>query len=205
MYKARYVVQGYTDKLKSSLVHENRTARQFSVKILVGLAAVFDFRLFSTDVTQAYLRSAEDLMRDVYIKPSSEFKLSPNRLLTLLKPLYGLVDSVDYWGRTLRDHILKDIQMTASTTYGAFFFKKIANHLAGLCATLVDDCLHSRNKKFSQLRQRIERKFQCRDGEYDKIHFSGVNIETNTNEFCIHQERYIKTIGTLTMEVIFAQ
>ena len=37
-----------------------------------------------------------------------EFKLSPNRLLKLLNPLYGLADSGDYWGRTLRDHILKD-------------------------------------------------------------------------------------------------
>ena len=46
VYKVRCVGQGSADKLKSSLVHDNPTARHFSVKILVGLAAVFDFRLF---------------------------------------------------------------------------------------------------------------------------------------------------------------
>ena len=203
-YKARYVVQGYADKLKSSLVHDNPTARQFSVKILVGLAAVYGFRLFSTDVTQAYLQSTEKLMRDVYIKPSPEFKLSPNQLLKLLKPLYGLADSGDYWGRTLRKHLLNDIGMSASTTDGALFFKKIANQLAGLCATHVDDCLHAGNEKYLQISESIERKFQCRDREFDKIQFSGVNIETYNDGFCIHQERYIHTIETLPKDVNFA-
>ena len=84
-------------------------------------------------------------MRDVYIKPSAEFELCPNRLLKLLKPLYSLAHSGDYWGRTLREYILKDIGLNASTTDGALFFKKVANHLAGLCATHVEDCLHAGN------------------------------------------------------------
>ena len=94
--------------------------------------------------------------------------------------------------------------MSASTT-DALFFKKIANHLAGMCATQADDCLHAGNEKYSQLSQSIEVKFQCRDRECDKIKFSVVNIETNSNGFCIHQEPYIKTIDTLPKEVMFAQ
>ena len=70
VYKDRYVVQVYADKPKTSVVHDHPTARQFSVKILVGLAAVYGFRLFSTDATQAYLQSAEKLTRDVHINPS---------------------------------------------------------------------------------------------------------------------------------------
>ena len=140
IYKARHVIQGYADKLKSSVVHDNPTSRPFSVKILVGLAAVFGFRIFPADVTRAYLHSTEKLMRDVYIRPSAEFKLSPNRLLKLLKPLYGLADSGDYRERTLREHILKDIGRSASTTDGAFFFKKIGNQLDGLWATHVYFC-----------------------------------------------------------------
>ena len=95
--------------------------------------------------------------------------------------------------------------MSASTTDGVLFFKKIANHLAGLCATHVDDCLHAGNENYSQLSQSIERKYKCRDREFDNIQFSGVNIETNSNGLCIHQERYIKTIDLLPKEVIFAQ
>ena len=96
VWKARYVVQGHKDKLKLSFVHDTSTAVQFSVKLLVGLAALFEFRLFSTDVTQAYLHSTEELSRDVYVKPSSKVDLESNQLLKLLKPLYGPADSGDY-------------------------------------------------------------------------------------------------------------
>jgi len=97
VWKARYVVQGFRDKMKTSLVHDNATARPHSTRILVGLASSFGFRLFSTDVTQAYLQSSENLTRDVYIRPSKEFGLKPDTMLNLLKPLYGLSDSGNYW------------------------------------------------------------------------------------------------------------
>jgi Reverse transcriptase (RNA-dependent DNA polymerase) len=96
IYKARYVVQGFRDKKKTSLVHDASTSKQQSTKLLIGLAAIFGYRIFSTDVTQAYLQSAEPLMRDVYIKPSAEFELNANQVLKFLRPLYGLADSGDY-------------------------------------------------------------------------------------------------------------
>ena len=94
--KARFVVQGYRDKLKTSLVHNNPTVKPHSVRLLIGLASVLGCRLFSTDVTQAYLQSADKLMRYVYLKPSKEFELPPDKMLKLLEPLYGLADSGDY-------------------------------------------------------------------------------------------------------------
>jgi hypothetical protein len=60
MLKARFVAQGYRDKAKTSLVHDAALARQSSARVLVGLAAVFGFRLYSTEVQQAYLQSASE-------------------------------------------------------------------------------------------------------------------------------------------------
>ena len=108
-WNARFFVQGYRDKMKTSLVHDAATSKQYSSRILVGLAAIFGFRLFSTDVTQAYLQSSEPLRRDVFIKPASEFGLEENKMLMLIRPLYGLADNGYYWGKTLSSHILEDL------------------------------------------------------------------------------------------------
>jgi hypothetical protein len=86
IYKARYVVQGFRDKKKTSLVHDAYTSKQQSSKLLIGLAASFGYRIFSTDVTQGYLQSPKPSMRCVYIKPSTEFELNANQVLKLLRP-----------------------------------------------------------------------------------------------------------------------
>ena len=148
VWKARYVLQGHKDKMKRSFVHDTSTARHFNIKMLVSLAALFGFRLISTDVTQVYLQSAEKLSQNVYVKPSSEFELDPNQLLKLMKPFYGRADSGDYWGRLLNNHLEKELGMKLSVTEGVLFFKKVGDKLAGLCATFVDDFLQAGTEEF---------------------------------------------------------
>jgi Reverse transcriptase (RNA-dependent DNA polymerase) len=135
IYKARYVVQGFRDKKKTSLFHDASTSKQQSTKLLIGLAAIFGYTIFPTDVTQAYLQSAEPLMRDVYFKPSAEFELSVTQVLNLLRPLYGLADSGDYWGRTLLNHLKEELRMKQTVGDPAMFFKMLDSKLQGICAT----------------------------------------------------------------------
>jgi hypothetical protein len=121
--------------------------------------------LFSTDVTQAYLRSAEKVLRDVYIKPMKEFSMGPGQLLKLLRPPYGLADSGDYWWRTLSNHLRKNLGMESTTGVPALFFKSIEETLSGLCATYVDDTLQAGDKRFVELSELKQRRFQCRPRE----------------------------------------
>ena len=180
--------------MKRSFVHDTSSVRQFSVKLLVGLAALLDFRLFSTDVTQAYLQSAEELSRDVYVEPSPEFNLDSNQLLKLLKPLYGLADSGDYWGRTLKNNLEKEVGMKACVTDAAFFFKRIREELARLYATYVDDCLQAGTDEFCQPAKCVERKSKCRPRDYGQVQFAGIKIESTPNELQVHQKHYISKI-----------
>ncbi len=53
-------------------------------------------------------------MRDVFVRPTKEFKLSQGHLLKLLKPLYGLSDSGDYWNATMSRHLREDLLMKPS-------------------------------------------------------------------------------------------
>ena len=55
--KARFVLGGHRDREKSSLVHTSTTLWHCSVRILIALAVIFGFDVWSSDVTQAYLQS----------------------------------------------------------------------------------------------------------------------------------------------------
>lgn len=53
--------------MKISLVHSISVAKQYSTMMVVRVAAIFVFRIFSTGVTEAYLRSPKKLYRDIFI------------------------------------------------------------------------------------------------------------------------------------------
>ena len=57
-YKARYVIGGHRDKYKDLMVHSTSTLQPQSVRLLLALAAIFEFDIWTSDVRQAYLQSA---------------------------------------------------------------------------------------------------------------------------------------------------
>lgn len=197
LYKARYVVQGFRDKMKTSLVHDSATSRQASARVLVGLAAAFEFELFSTDVTQAYLQSATPLQREVYIKPGKDFGLGSDKLLKLLRPLYGLADSGDYWGATFSQHITKELGMEPTIGDSAFFYKNDGGRLVGMTTTYVDDALQAGTPGFSKLVEKTEKEFECKPREYDRTTFVGKRINRCDDGFTIDQSQYVDRLKML--------
>ena len=57
--EARYVAQGYNDKMKLFVVHDTPTLRQSSIKIIVNSACLLSFRISLLEITQAYLQSKQ--------------------------------------------------------------------------------------------------------------------------------------------------
>jgi hypothetical protein len=56
VYKALLVARGFQDKLKSYIVHEINTVRSSSFRILMAVASLCGFTVWSEDVMQAFLR-----------------------------------------------------------------------------------------------------------------------------------------------------
>jgi hypothetical protein len=132
-------------------------------------------------------------MRDVYIKTSDEFELNANQVLKLLRPLYGLADSGDYWGSTLLNRLKDELGMKQTVGDPAMFFKMLDSKLKGMCATYVDDALHAGNKVYEWIIEKTTKRFKCHDKKMDNVTFAGIEINKGTDSFQ-HQLRYISTL-----------
>ena len=201
--KARFVVQGHRDKDKNKLVHTSTNLWHHSIRLINALAAVFGFRVWSQDVTQAYLQSADKLMREVYIRPTKEFRLNENQLLRLLKPLYGLTDAGDYWDVTMTNHLKKDLNMSQASLYISFFFKMIRGKLAGMSGMYVDDGIHAGNDEFLKLCDRTQKRFKSKPREMGTFTFAGVRVETTDEGIKLGQEAYAQSIKPLPEDCTF--
>lgn len=202
-FKARFVVQGHTDREKNILVHSSTNLRQSSIRTITALAAIFGLRVWSQDVSQAYLQSAERLMREVYVKPAKEFRLSSEHLLKLLRPLYGLADSGDYWHVTMARHLTDDLTMTPTALDVSLFFKTVRNQLSGLTGVYVDDSIHAGDVTFFKETDKTMAKFESRPRDMDKFTFAGIEVDTTPFGIRLHQRSYALKITSLSADCSF--
>jgi hypothetical protein len=105
------------------------------------------FEFISADVTQAYLQSASELKRKVFVKPNC-IDLKPDELLQIMKPLYGLAESGDYCAQTFIRHHLTDLRMTQATGDFSLFFKRAKGALIGILGCYVDDVVRAGTLKY---------------------------------------------------------
>lgn len=144
--------------------------------MLVTLAEICKFRLWTQDISQAYLQTEGDLKRDVYVNFPVEFQLGPNEILKLTNPLYGLTDSGDYWYHILNRHLREDLKMSPTTGFLSLFFKRTNGRLRGIIGSYVHDTLATGNEEFEEESGFTERKFKSSPRKYEDITFSGIQI-----------------------------
>lgn len=208
VYKARFVVQGHKDREKDFLVHISSNLKQSSIRLVLSLAAIFGFNIWSQDITQAYIQSSEKLMRHIYIKPSKELRLSKDYLLKLLKPLYGLSDSGDSWYSTFTSHLkddLYDLCMSSCITDPALFFKTIDGQLRGVVGCYVDDTISTGDSDFQKESLLTGEKFESKPREEKNFKFAGMEIETiSDSRFKIHQQSFAEQLTNLPNTATFS-
>lgn len=65
-------------------------------------------------MTLAYIQGADQILRKVYIKCKPELQLRADQLLEVLRPLYGLADSGNYWHAAFLRHLKQDVGMQST-------------------------------------------------------------------------------------------
>lgn len=95
------------------MVHDVTTLPQISIKLILNLAGIWIFCLFSHDMSQAYIPSQQSLTRDANLRPMPEneilFDINKNKVFKSRKQLYGFCDPVDYWNLKI-DTIEKNLK-----------------------------------------------------------------------------------------------
>ena len=198
-FKARYVIGGHRDRQKAFMVHTSQTLQPASVRLMLSFACIFGFEVWTSDVRQAYLQSAEPLSRAIYIgKPSTEFSLDPKQCLQLLTPLYGLCESGDLWHATLDKHHRQDLGMTPLDTDPALYYLVMDNSLAGLSGSYVDDIIRCGTDKFKSHCRSTGKRFEMSGTETIPCIFTGFRLSHDSQNFIqIDQRQYIQKLRPL--------
>ena len=206
-HKARYVIGGHRDKFKDLMVHSTSTLQPQSVRLLLALAAIFNFDIWTSDLRQAYLQSAEPLAREIFIaKPVPELELKPSQCLQLLKPLYGLCESGDIWHETLANHHKEDLGMKSLRSDPALYSLIKEGILRGLSGGYVDDLIRAGDEYFKKVSQKTNEKFDMAENEKIPCTFTGFSLSHNRDgEVIQDQHEYLKKLETLSLGASFGQ
>ena len=193
--------------MKHFMVHGAQTLQASSARILIALASVFYFRIQSTEIKLAELKSTETLRRRVFpTNPVDEFNLDSSQCFELPKPLYGLCNAGDLWLQSLNRHLTKELSMNSTICYKSLYlsFRKV--ELIGIVGSCFDDIIRASTPEFHELCQKTHRKFETNGDQDPPFNFAGLNISPCANHaYTTDQKFYTTKFEELDKPTIFSQ
>lgn len=201
LYKERFVVQSHKDVEKGVLEKHSSNLKKSSIRLLLTLAGLFGYCIWSQDISQAYSPSAAMLSGDISAEPTTEFKLLFGQLIKRLKPLFGCRDSGDYCYKRFTNHIRVDLIMTPTGSDSALFFIVIDTPFQSAIGTYVDDTIYTGNA-FSDKKSRItEEKSGSEQRECNNLNFAVIKVGTiDLKTTRIHEKPLAERIKLLAMD-----
>lgn len=202
--KARFVLGGHVDKDRNRIVHDTRTVRPESTRMLIALATIFGMKISLADWRQGYTQSKSPLLRKVFVRPN-ELQLNENELVQVLRPVYGLADAGEYWSDTLSNHLREHCKFEQATTDLALWLKTTASKLVALAVTYVDDVLLAATDDALSEFERISRKrFDISLDTANTLSYLGMRIVTSPDGTRrISQPKQISRLKSLPLNSTF--
>jgi Reverse transcriptase (RNA-dependent DNA polymerase) len=170
---------------------------------LLAISALFGWDVYSLDVTQAFLQSAERLKREIVICPDV-LELRKDELLQIMLPLYGLSESGDYWAETLGNHMLNKLQLKQSAADMSLFFRQKGRELSGMIGSYVDDLLCASPRELQKEHEReFTEQFECKDSRDLPTTFLGMDLAKTLTGFVSGMQQYILRLCDLHKDASF--
>ncbi|MGH7240582.1 MAG: reverse transcriptase domain-containing protein, partial [Candidatus Saccharimonadales bacterium] len=194
--KARLCAKGYSQKPGVDY-HETfaPVARFSSIRVLLALAAVFDWEIHQMDVQTAFLNG--DLTEDIYMTQPEGFVVKGKETLVckLSKSLYGLKQASRAWNQKM-DQCLLGMKFSSFYADPCVYVFRHGNVIM-LVAMYVDDLLLLSNSlsRLVSLKQDLAKKFSMKDmGEAHFILGIEITRDRSSRTLSLSQKAYIKKV-----------
>lgn len=199
-HKAQFVVREHEDSEKNMIVQNSTNLKQQNIRAIISLETIYGFRLWTQDISKADLRRRILLTRDVYVKPRVGSKPKEGTLLNIIKKLYGLTDSGEYWHSTMAKHLEKDLLTKSSMGDLACFATPTDGKLNEMIGMHVGNSIGINTVRFIEEIRQTAHHFESKAGIFDNITFAGTSIDKQGSRYFIHQRLYTNTLKLLTWD-----
>ena len=195
-YKARLVAKGYSQVPGIDFGDIfSPVAKVTSIRLLLSVAAAFDFEIEQMDVKTTFLHG--DLEEEIYMKQPEGFMVKGKKELVcrLKKSLYGLKQSPRMWYQKF-DTYIRGLGFTRSKEDHCVYFKLIGDRVIYLVLYVDDMLLIGNDKEIIQdLKTQLFSKFDMKDlGAANYILGMEIKRDRAKRKLWLNQRKYVETI-----------
>ena len=112
--KFRLMVQTFNDQKKKMIMTQSFTIQRMNQRLILILAAIIGHELYFRDIFQAYVQSVISLIKEFYIRPSTELELKIDHVFKMIKSLYEVPETGAHWYNIYHNHHTKQLAMHQS-------------------------------------------------------------------------------------------